>query len=125
VDQLGIRPPDAYAIGERAAPAGIVVLELHGEFDAAAAGALRRRLEAALPRGTAGVVADMSAVTFADSSTLRELLRADSTTRAAGSRFMPAALPGVVERLLELTRARELLDVAPSVDAAITRLDER
>jgi anti-anti-sigma factor len=123
VDERGIRPPAAYAVGERAAPAGVVVLELSGEFDSAAAGMLRRRFEDALARGPLAVVADMTEVTFADSSALRELLRADATMRAAGSRFVPAALPPVVDRLLELTRARELLDVAPSVDAALTRLD--
>jgi anti-anti-sigma factor len=101
------------------------VLEISGELAAAAASVLRRRFEDALARGPNGVVADMAEVTFADSSALRELLRADAATRAAGSRFLPAALPPVVERLLELTRARELLDVAPSVDAALTRLDGR
>jgi anti-anti-sigma regulatory factor len=67
----------------------------------------------------------MADVTFADSSTLRELLRASSSMRDAGTRFIPAALPAVVERLLDLTRARELLEVAPSVEAALTRLDGR
>ena len=45
--------------------------------------------------------------------------------RAAGTRFVPAALLEAVERLLDLTRARELLDVAPSVDAALRLLDGR
>jgi anti-anti-sigma factor len=125
VDSLGIRPPDAYAIGERAAPPGVVILELSGELDVSAAGTLRRRFEQALERQPAIVVADMTEVTFADSSALRELLRADASMRAAGTRFVPAALPAVVERLLDLTRARELLDVAPSVEAALTRLDGR
>jgi anti-sigma B factor antagonist len=125
VDAHGIRAPDAYAIEERTAPPGVVVIELSGELDVSAASALRRRFEQALERHPAIVVADMADVTFADSSALRELLRADAAMRAAGTRFVPAALPAVVERLLELTRARELLDVAPSVEVALTRLDER
>jgi anti-anti-sigma regulatory factor len=67
----------------------------------------------------------MAEVTFADSSTLRELLRASSSMGDARTRFIPAALSAVVERLLDLTRARELLDVAPSVEAALTQLDAR
>jgi anti-anti-sigma regulatory factor len=67
----------------------------------------------------------MTQVTFADSSALRELRRADAGARAAGKRFVPAALPAVIERLLDLTRARELLDLAPSVDEALKRLDGR
>jgi anti-anti-sigma factor len=125
VDAQGIRPPDAYALGERAAPPGVVILELAGELDVSAASTLRRRFEEALERRPALVVADMAAVTFMDSSALRELLRADAAMRAAGTRFLPAALPSVVERLLDLTRARELLDVAPSVEAALTQLDGR
>ena len=125
VDARGIRPPDVYSIVERAAPDGVVVLELAGEFDVAAASVLRERFEAALARRPQAVVADLAEVTFADSSTLRELLRASSSMRDAGTRFIPAALPAVVERLLDLTRARELLDVAPSVEAALTLLDGR
>jgi anti-sigma B factor antagonist len=125
VDERGIRAPAAYQIAERAAPDGVVVLELAGELDVAAASVLRERFEAALARGSRGIVADMTQLTFADSSALRELLRADAAARAAGKRFVPAALPAVIERLLELTRARELLDVAPSVEEALTRLDGR
>ena len=125
VDAHGILPPAAYAVAERAAPDGIVVLELTGELDAAAASVLRQRFEEALARRPQAVVADMAEVTFADSSALRELLRAVASMRAAGTRFIPAALPAVVERLLDLTRARELLDVAPSVEAALTLLDGR
>jgi anti-anti-sigma factor len=125
VDAQGIRPPDAYAIVERDADAGVVILELSGELDVSAAGTLRRRFEEALARRPVIVVADMAQVTFADSSALRELLRADAAMRAAGTRFVPAALPGVVERLLDLTRARELLDVAPSVAAALRQHDGR
>jgi anti-anti-sigma factor len=125
VDGRGIRPPDAYAIAERDAAPGVVVLQLSGELDVAAASVLRRRFEEALGRRPAIVVADMGEVTFADSSALRELLRADAAMRTAGTRFVAAALPAVIERLLDLTRARELLDVAPSVEAALTQLDGR
>jgi anti-anti-sigma factor len=125
VDEHGIRAPAAYEIAERPGAGDVVVLELAGEFDVASASVLRERFEDALARGSRGVVADMAAVTFADSSALRELLRANAAARAAGRRFVAAALPAVVERLLELTRARELLDVAPSVAEALTRLDGR
>ena len=125
VDARGIRPPDAYAIDELPAPRGAVVLELSGEVDVGAAGVLRRRFEEALERRPEIVVADMAQVTFADSSALRELLRADAAMRAAGTRFRPAALPPLIERLLELTRANELLDVAASVEEALRPLDGR
>jgi anti-sigma B factor antagonist len=122
IDARGIRPPDAYAIAERPAPAGAVVLVLTGEIDVSAAPAVRERFAQALERRPQAVVLDMADVSFADSSALRELLRADAAMRAAGIRLMLAALPPVVERLLELTRALELLDVAPTVEAALRQL---
>src|SRR5687768_2733684 len=120
IDARGIRPPDA--IAERPAPAGAVVLVLTGEIDVSAAPAMRERFAQALERRPQAVVLDMADVSFADSSALRELLRADAAMRAAGIRLVLAALPPGVGRLLELTRALELLDVAPTVEAALRQL---
>jgi anti-sigma B factor antagonist len=125
VDGRGILPPRVYAIGERPAPPGAVVLTLSGEFDVAAAPALQDRFQEALARRPDAVVVDLAEVTFADSSALRELLRADATMRAEGIRLVAAALPPAVDRLLELTRARELLDLAATVEEALTQLDGR
>jgi anti-anti-sigma factor len=122
VDARGIRPPDAYAIADRPAPDGVVVLALTGEIDVSAAPAVRERFAEALERRPQAVVVDMGEVSFADSSALRELLRADAAMRAARTRFVLAALPPVVERLLELTRALELLDVAPTAESALRQL---
>jgi anti-sigma B factor antagonist len=122
VDERGIRPARVYAIAERPAPDGVVVLALQGEFDIAAAPATRQAFEQALARGPSAVVVDLSGVTFADSSALRELLRADAAMRAAGTPFVPAAPTPTVNRLLEITRAEELLAMAPTVDEALRRL---
>jgi anti-anti-sigma factor len=67
-------------------------------------------------------VLDLAEVTFADSSALRELLRADAGLRADGSLLVIAAVPPVVERLLGLTRASDLLELAPSVEQALDRV---
>jgi anti-sigma B factor antagonist len=122
VDGRGIRPPNVYAISERPAPAGVVLLELRGEFDVAAAPEARERLEQARAQRPRGVVLDLGEVTFADSSALRELLRADAALRGDGSLLVIAAVPPVVERLLALTRASDLLELAPTVERALDRL---
>ena len=83
-----------------------------------AAEEVRARL-AALVRGNhARIVLDLARVTFMDSSTLRELLRAELALRAGGGRMVLAAPTRPVERLLELTRATELLSVVDSVQQA-------
>ena len=119
VDEHGIRPPRTYAVESLDAPDGIVLLALAGEFDLAAAPATRERFDAALAARPRAVVADLSDVTFMDSSALRELLRANAELGAAGIRFVLANPPPQVERVLELTRALDLLAVAATVSAAL------
>jgi anti-sigma B factor antagonist len=121
VDEQGIRPPSVFAIEEREPVDGIAVRVLSGEFDIAAAPALRELLadvRAAAPRG---VVLDMTEATFLDSSALRELLRADAELRDDGVALVLAGLHPAVERLLELTRTTGMLAVAPTLEAALQR----
>jgi anti-anti-sigma factor len=64
-------------------------------------------------------VIDMAETTFVDSSMLKELLRANTAAADAGGRMVLTAIAPPVQRLLELTRASELLAVAPTRDAAL------
>jgi len=122
VDAGGVDPPTVYAIAERPAPAGVVLLAARGDFDLAAAPSARARLEQARAKGPRVVVLDLDAVTFADSSALRELLRADAALRGDGARLVLAAVPPPVERLLVLSRTRELFELEPTVERALERL---
>jgi anti-sigma B factor antagonist len=122
VDERAIRPPLPYAIAQRPAPPGVVVLALSGEFDLAVVPLARERLEQARAQRPRAIVLVMSEVTFADSSALRELLRLDAAMGADGAQLVLAALSPAVERLLEITRARDLLAVAPTVGEALDRV---
>jgi anti-anti-sigma factor len=125
VDAHGIRPPDAYVIEERESADGILVLVLEGEFDLAAVPALQAQLEAARERTRRGVVLDFSAVSFVDSSGLRELLRARGAYRDEGKGFALAALQPSVIRLLELTGVTDAITTAPTLERALTLLAEQ
>ena len=118
VDAWGIRPPPVYRLRLGESPARAPLLVLEGEFDMAAAEEVRARLAELAGRGVASVVLDLAAVTFIDSSTLRELLRADLLLRSSGGRLVLAAPTPPVTRLLELTRATELLIVVESLPEA-------
>jgi anti-anti-sigma factor len=120
VDAWGIRPPANYCLcpGPAPAPDGAATLALEGEFDMAAAEDVRARLTALGDANPARIVLDLAAVTFMDSSTLRELLRAELALRARGGRLVLAAPTSPVTRLLSLTRATELLRVVDSVAQA-------
>ena len=125
VDAQGIRPPDAFVIDARDPADGFSVLGLEGEFDLAAATALREQLEAARTTAERGVVCDFSAVTFVDSSALRELLRASMAFREDGKAFALAAPQPAVIRLLELTGVTEAIETAPTLERALRLLAAR
>jgi stage II sporulation protein AA (anti-sigma F factor antagonist) len=119
VDARGITPPPAFRVEVLPAPVGTLVLKLVGEHDLAASAGFRERVEAALAAGARNVVIDMEETTFIDSSMLKELLRANTAIADAGGRMVVTAVAAPVERLLELTRSAELLEIAPTRDAAL------
>jgi stage II sporulation protein AA (anti-sigma F factor antagonist) len=121
VDERGIRPPPAFAIDELPAPPGTLLLLLVGELDLAASGGFRERVETALAVGVRSVVLDMDEARFIDSSMLKELLRANAATHAAGGRLVLTGVRPAVARLFDLTRVRDVLIFAPSRDEALQR----
>jgi anti-anti-sigma factor len=121
VDERGIKPPPAFAIEELPAPPGTLLLRLVGELDLAASDGFRQRVEAALAAGERNVVLDMADARFIDSSMLKELLRANTATREGGGRLVLTDVQPAVERLLDLTRVREILVFAASRDEALGR----
>jgi anti-sigma B factor antagonist len=121
IDQLGIRPPDAYTVRRGAAPDGVVV-EVDGELDLGAAPALDRHLGAAREERPRAVVLDMTAVRFVDSSALRALLRARQAMADDGVALVLAGVAPQVERLFELTGTDGLLPMAPRVADALERV---
>jgi anti-anti-sigma factor len=122
VDDRGIRPPRAYAVERRDAPAGVVLLTLEGELDLAAAPAMRGRLESARAEGARAVVLDFSAVTFVDSAALHELLLGHQRLQAGGAQLLVAGAARPVARLLELTGSAGVLTLVPTVEQALERV---
>jgi anti-sigma B factor antagonist len=117
IDEHGLRPPPAFGVTEERRGA-VTVLHLAGEVDVAASGAVRARVDAA---ASGALVVDLGAVTFVDSSGLRELLRARLESDRLGGRLVLAAVPPVLERLLDLTGTASMFDIAPTLDAALGR----
>jgi anti-anti-sigma factor len=119
VDALGIKAPPAFAVSEASAAGGPTIIVLRGELDMAAATAVRRLVDRA---DRTGLVIDLSAVAFADSSALRELLHARTAVAERGARLVLAAVPQPVRRLLEMTGTTGLFEVASSSEEAVERL---
>ncbi|MDI3299444.1 MAG: STAS domain-containing protein [Bacillota bacterium] len=94
-----------------------VILRLEGEMDLHTAPLFRDRLEAAVARyGVTRVLADLSQVSFIDSSGLGALLGRHRALRERGGALRLLAPGGRVRSILELaglTRALEVLEAPP------------
>jgi anti-sigma B factor antagonist len=116
----GLDPAGGFTIDGGPLDGGVHCIRLEGELDMAATAVLRERVAAAA--GTPGVVVDLAEVRFADSSVLKELLRANAELGKDGTRVVLAAVPAQMRRLLELTRTDELFEIAADRDDALRLL---
>jgi anti-anti-sigma factor len=96
------------------------------EIDLTNADGFRDALLSALDAGALGLVADMTATTFIDSAGVTALVRA--SRRAAGSEAATVRLavtsPAVL-RVLNLVGVDQLIEVHPSVTAAVASLPDQ
>ncbi|MEW2168158.1 STAS domain-containing protein [Streptomyces sp. NPDC007084] len=101
----------------RTAAAGLRVLVLSGEIDAANVDALARALRVD-GGGPVKSVVDFGAVTFIDSSAISVLATAHRDARAAGGWVRLAALSTPVRRVVELVGLDTVIDCYPTLAAA-------
>lgn len=97
-----------------------VVVAAHGEIDIATADAVSRRLYEMMEAGFRRVVLDLRGVSFIDSTGLRAVLDAHSSSGVAEVEFMVIPGPEAVQRLFELTGTAGVLRFvdASAVDRA-------
>ena len=100
----------------------VVVVVVEGEHDIYTAPTLRERLDEALGRG-GGIVVDLTAATFVDSSVLGALLDARRRAIEAGQGYVvcvgDSVEPGV-QRILDITGLVPVLPVLQGREEAIT-----
>ncbi|MFF4342962.1 STAS domain-containing protein [Kitasatospora sp. NPDC001540] len=108
-----------------AEPPEATVLQLRGDLDHDNERELAAAVDGALARSTGVLVLDVSAVTFADSSTLRTLVLAQQRTEAAdGALVLLGPLGPAVRRLLEITATDGYFTVADSLPQALAAAAE-
>jgi len=99
----------------------VVVIVVEGEHDIYTAPTLRERLDEALGRG-GGVVVDLTAATFVDSSILGALLDARRRAQEQQRGFVVSVGSDVepgVQRILDITGLVPVLPVVNGRDAAV------
>ncbi len=102
---------------------GLTVFAMSGEFDFAVSAKLRQIVGEHPPSGRA--VADMTAVTYCDSSCLQVLLGLAKRLWDQGGRFAVATSVRAVARPISLLRLDELMPVHPTLEDARSALDSR
>jgi anti-sigma B factor antagonist len=102
--------------------AAVVVVTVVGELDMATAPRLRQALVEATGHGARGVVVDLGAVDFLDSTGLGVLLGAVKRIRGVGGDLVLARAAPQVARVFEVTRLIEILPIHGTVESAVAAL---
>jgi anti-sigma B factor antagonist len=97
----------------------VAIMTLPAEVDISNAELVRQDLLSVVAQGAAQVIADMTATTFCDSAGVMVLVRVVRQATARGSRLRLAASAPAVTRVLALTGVDKLIEVYPSVAAAL------
>lgn len=97
----------------------LAVIALSGEFDITTAPAVRARALDLITDGHPDLVADLSGVTFCDSSGLGALVGIWRCAKGADGTLILAAIPDRLSRLLSVTGMDTFLPAYPSADAAL------
>ncbi len=106
----------------------IHVLSVSGELDLGTAPQLEQPLEAALAAGGDGILIDLTACEFIDSTGIALLVRAwqrldgGGSENGGGGSFALCGLNDQVRRLLELSGLASSLSIHPSRDEALAAL---
>jgi anti-sigma B factor antagonist len=100
----------------------VAVVTVAGEVDITNAEGLRDALLSALNAGAAGLIADMTQVTFLDSAGVTALVRAARRASATDATLRLAVTAQAVLRVLSLVGIDRLIPVYPSVAEAMASL---
>lgn len=103
----------------------VAVVTAAGEVDMTNAEALRDALLSALNAGAAGLIADMTQVTFLDSAGVTALVRAARRATATGATLRLAVAAPAVLRVLSLVGIDRLIPVYPSLTDAMASLPDQ
>lgn len=104
----------------------MAIVEVAGEIDVASAAAFEEALaDAVRDREDAGVLVDLTLVTFMDSTALSALVRAVERYKRLGSSLAVATDDARITALFEVSRLDHVLRLYPNRDDAIAWLERR
>jgi anti-anti-sigma factor len=96
---------------------GLVHVSLRGELDLSTVGKVDDELQNVEGAAPKVVLLDLSNLTFLDSTGLRCVVRADERAREEGRRLVVVKGPEAVQRVFEITRLEERLELVDDASA--------
>jgi anti-sigma B factor antagonist len=107
------------SLATRALPGKRLLLQIRGRLDAAAAPAVRARIEELVEHGQAEIVCDLSQVESLDSSGLAALVSGRKAARERGGFLKLVGLNEGAAAVFRLTMLDRVFEIHPSVEAAL------
>lgn len=108
-------------VARRAVNGRTQVIALSGELDVGTVDRFRVAVSDAIEGRAAAVVADLSHLTFMDSSGLAAMLVALRDLSRAGARLLVACANPTVLRIFHVTRTDTTFEICPTVEQALER----
>ena len=97
----------------------VALVVLTGEHDLSSAGDLKKTFDESLAAGS-HLIVNLSPAEFIDSSTIAAFVGAKRSAEAADKKFtLVLGTAAIVERALEVSGVLEILEVVPTVEAAL------
>jgi anti-sigma B factor antagonist len=103
---------------------GVGIVSARGEVDLSTADSLRTAIEDTLAAGHARVVVDLTDVEFIDSAGLGVLANSHKNAENTGTAFVVVTDRQAVLRPLEITKLVNVLNVHPTLEAALADSDQ-
>ena len=98
---------------------GNVIVSFDGEIDLEHSSQARRTLLDSVARARCGVIVDLGAVRYVDSSGIASLVEAYQKARQRGTRFVLATVHPQVLRVLELSRLDKVFPIHATVEEGL------
>ena len=101
---------------------GVAILRLEGEFDSFETELVREAFEACLQQGRHRVVLDLSALSFANSTTIAYFITAQKRAKALGSKVVLAAAGDFIRKTRKPRGLAQVFAFMGSGDEAVAAL---
>lgn len=98
---------------------GATVIQLHGEFDAAASDSVKADLESLLDNNCSCIVLDLADVSFIDSTGMGLIIYAYKRLQSSGMDFRVSGVHGQPLELFKLLRVDRVIQLFPDVEHAL------